>query len=103
MIDEKRIIDKLESFKDNMMKKFCKNNYRTHMTINELCYFIDLIIEYINENNENKEDTDYAKVVRCKNCKWWQDNRCTNINGAYNTNIINPDWFCCSGMLKENT
>lgn len=95
MIDEKRIIDKLESFKNNMMTKFYKDN----ITINGLCHFINLTIEYI---NENKEDADYVKVVRCKNCKWWQNNKCTNINGAYGNIIINPDWFCCSGMLKEN-
>ena len=39
--------------------------------------------------------------VKCKDCKWWHDQRCTNINGA-NCLIFNPHWFCCSGERKDN-
>lgn len=41
---------------------------------------------------------EYVKVVRCGSCKWWKDNKCTNANGAYGNLILNPNWFCRSGM-----
>ena len=37
--------------------------------------------------------------VRCKDCKWWNDHKCININGA-NCLVTNGDWFCCSGEAK---
>lgn len=40
-------------------------------------------------------------IVPCGECKWWIDNRCTNVNGAYNNTIFNPGWFCRSGVRKE--
>lgn len=43
---------------------------------------------------------DYVKVVRCKYCKWWIDEKCINVNGAYNAFISNPNWFCSSGVQK---
>ena len=46
---------------------------------------------------------EYVKVVKCGCCKWWKDYRCTNVNGAYNNTILNPEWFCRSGMsIMEN-
>ena len=49
--------------------------------------------DYINYNN--------VVNVRCGECKWWKDSRCTNVNGAYDNIIFNPDWFCRSGMRKD--
>lgn len=43
---------------------------------------------------------DFVEVVRCKDCKWWKDKTCTNVNGAYDNYISNPDWFCSSGDKK---
>lgn len=40
---------------------------------------------------------EYVKVVRCGWCKWWKDNRCTNVDGAYGNTILNSNWFCSSG------
>lgn len=42
------------------------------------------------------------EIVRCKDCKWWEDDICTNVNGAYKNLIFNPDWYCASGERKEN-
>lgn len=44
---------------------------------------------------------DVVEVVRCVDCKWWNDQTCTNKNGAYGTTIFNPGWFCRSGQRKE--
>ena len=49
---------------------------------------------YKNKNN-------YVEVIRCKDCKWWKDKRCSNVNGAYGNSIFNPDWFCRSGQRKD--
>lgn len=46
-------------------------------------------------------DNDVVKVVRCKDCKWWHDMKCTNINGA-NCLVINENWFCRSGERKDD-
>lgn len=42
---------------------------------------------------------DVVLVVRCKDCKWWKDDMCTNVNGA-NCLVMNGDWFCCSGERR---
>lgn len=39
--------------------------------------------------------------VRCKDCKWWEDWYCTNVNGA-NTSVVNGDWFCCAGERRTD-
>ena len=39
--------------------------------------------------------------VRCKDCKWWKDWYCTNVNGA-NTSIVNGDWYCCAGERRTD-
>jgi hypothetical protein len=38
--------------------------------------------------------------VRCKDCKWLIEQKCTNINGA-NCLVLNGDWFCCAGERKD--
>lgn len=45
---------------------------------------------------------DFVDVVRCKDCKWWKDEICTNVNGAYKNLIFNPDWHCASGERKDD-
>lgn len=42
-----------------------------------------------------------AEIVRCKDCKWWEDEICTNANGAYKNLIFNPNWYCASGERKD--
>lgn len=44
---------------------------------------------------------DAVEVVRCRECKWWDDFLCTNINGAFCV-VENGDWFCASGERKED-
>ena len=44
---------------------------------------------------------DAVPVVRCKDCKWWKEYHCTNINGAFGV-VENENWFCCSGERKDN-
>lgn len=44
---------------------------------------------------------DVAPVVRCKDCKWWKDEICTNVNGAYKNLIFNPNWYCASGERRD--
>ena len=39
--------------------------------------------------------------VYCRDCKWWHDLKCTNINGAHCL-VMNEYWFCRSGERKNN-
>lgn len=50
---------------------------------------------------EDEPTVDAVEVVRCRDCKWWHDMKCTNINGA-NCLVMNENWFCCSGERKDN-
>ena len=52
------------------------------------------------EDVRHAPTVDAVEVVRCKDCKWWEDWRCTNKNGAGCT-VFNGDWFCCAGERKE--
>lgn len=39
-------------------------------------------------------------VVRCGECRFWEDEVCLSPNGAYNNTIWNSNWFCASGVRK---
>ena len=68
-----------------------------------LCdFYPDRCKQIVNHLSKELDDgcdfsDEYTKVTRCGWCKWWKDNKCTNVNGAYNNTIFNPDWFCRSG------
>lgn len=48
-----------------------------------------------------KNKANLVEVVRCKDCKWWENkDRCRNVNGL-NHLVWNGDWFCASGQKKE--
>ena len=47
-----------------------------------------------------KEYTKVVEVVRCKDCKWWMDETCINVNGSKGF-VSNGNWFCCAGERKE--
>ena len=51
--------------------------------------------------SEFKDEANFVEVIRCKDCKWWIDDRCINVNGAYGNIILNPNWFCSSGYRKN--
>lgn len=53
----------------------------------------------LNRNMKQICVTDVVKVIRCKDCKWWRDQTCTNVNGAGGY-ISNPEWFCRSGQRR---
>jgi hypothetical protein len=56
-------------------------------------------IDFIKHFVEKAPAVDAVEVVRCKDCKWWDDSLCTNINGAFCV-VENGDWFCASGERK---
>lgn len=63
-----------------------------------------IINHLVSMTDDNDWFDEYVKVVRCGWCKWWKDNRCTNVNGAYGNTILNPSWFCRSGeSVTEDT
>lgn len=39
-------------------------------------------------------------MVRCGECKFWEDEVCLSPNGARGNYISNPNWFCASGVRK---
>ena len=54
------------------------------------------------------EHADFAPVVRCKDCKWYQEGydidgkwftHCKNIRTYGQTN---PDWFCGDGERRDD-
>ena len=53
------------------------------------------------ESLKKEPTVDAVEVVRCKDCKWWKDCHCTNINGAMGV-VENPNWFCASGKRMAN-
>lgn len=77
------------------MKVFCKDCI--HYSICDYSPFSDKKIEC----KDFICKTDYVKVVRCKDCKWWIDKVCTYSGGVYGMTILNPNWFCCAGMRKD--
>lgn len=48
------------------------------------------------------EKTELVQVVRCKDCKWWDEEStfCLNIEGVYG-NETTSDWFCADGEVKH--
>lgn len=44
---------------------------------------------------------DVVAVTRCKDCRWWRDEECTNVNGARGY-VPNPYWFCSSGKRRTD-
>ena len=50
---------------------------------------------------ENAPVEDVVAVTRCKDCKWWRDKECTNVNGARGY-VPNPNWFCGSGERRNS-
>lgn len=62
----------------------CKQitNHLLRMLDNDSCDFLDR----------------YAKVIRCWECKWYKDNKCTNLNGICNNTILDSYCFCSSGV-----
>ena len=47
------------------------------------------------------EDLDYVKVVRCKDCKYWDDNGIITKCEKHIGNGYPGDWFCADGQHKE--
>ena len=47
-----------------------------------------------------KEETDFAEVVRCKDCKWWHTNCCAFRNDCVN-GLPSEDDYCSHGQRKE--
>lgn len=60
----------------------------------------DIVIEVIVEFLKKAPSVDAVEVVRCKDCKWWKDFMCTNVNGA-DCLVMNENWFCASGERRE--
>ena len=52
MIDEKLIIEKLESYKEGI-QKLNKPYMKKYLSPNQFCYAMDRLIEYIKTNKEN--------------------------------------------------
>lgn len=77
---------------DRIKEVYCKDCDNYNEIRCRSCGIDDAIIQI---------DSSPDGIVPCGECKWWIDNRCTNVNGAYNNTIFNPGWFCRSGVRKE--
>lgn len=78
--------------------RYAPKNEETIKNIKELCEADLEALELATMALEDKL-RDVIQVVRCKDCKWWHDAHCENINGA-GEYISNPYWYCCSGERK---
>ena len=72
--------------------------YHTHRECGGHGIFYD-VTTALKEDIDALPTVDAVEVVRCKDCKWWIDQKCTNINGT-NCLVLNGDWFCCAGERK---
>lgn len=88
MATEKWLID-ANKFKHKMKLEFLDRRNK-FISMNDLFECID-----------DMPTVDAVEVVRCKDCKWWKDCHCTNINGAMGV-VENPDWFCAAGERMAN-
>lgn len=91
MASEKRLID---------ANAYCKELYAERDYPGRTEEFISALEVAIADLGD-MPTVDAVEVVRCKDCKWWHDMKCTNINGA-NCLVMNENWFCCSGERKDN-
>ena len=51
------------------------------------------------------QTSDYAPVVRCKDCRWWdKEQSADGFNGfCVNTGMCSaPDWFCADGERRDS-
>ena len=56
------------------------------------------------EDALNGRVTEYAPIVRCKDCKWYKDGWCYNLNTFDDEKTrgnTTGDWFCAYGERRE--
>lgn len=84
MIDEKIIVNKLESMKENL-KSISDCKY-----ISQKCfqYILDMLIEYIEENAVEEDNKNNAKKIFCINCK----------HSFFSSNGNGMIKFCCDKL-----
>lgn len=65
-------------------------------------YNLSFVFRWLSEcfEIEDAPQVDVVEVVRCKDCTWWKDFMCTNVNGA-DCLVMNENWFCASGERRE--
>lgn len=95
--DSRDLTEEEQNYKDNFPYIFAQAMHAD--------FYPDLCKQIINHLSKRLKDDDwfddYVKVVRCGRCKWWENERCTNVNGAHNNTILNPNWFCRSGQERD--
>lgn len=97
LISRSTLIKRLE-----MISKNCKANKAVSKYIGKQIFDIsETTVDVCIREAKNVPAVDAVPVVRCKDCKWWRDSMCTNINGTYRY-VPNGEWFCGSGERKDN-
>lgn len=70
---------------------------------------VEFIESYIKIGNSDYQWHDnHGELVRCKDCKYFKDNRCLNDNVHYSiddcgcqpTFYVTDDWFCAEGERR---
>ena len=70
----------------------------------ELCFKLAFSrYENVIDGLNSIPSADVVEVVRCKNCKHWQENTefCSKFSTLSVTHIMPPWAFCCLGERKE--
>ncbi len=101
MVNEKR---RLEEFKNDLKNEFiirCNGNDYNKLNLLRISDIIDRIYE----KYSTLPTVDAAEVVRCKDCKHWNqsgglESYCTNPDGL--DNYARHDDFCSYGERKDN-
>lgn len=83
--------------KEKTLRQDIKN---AHFTRNQFDVLKE-VIKHTREKYSCIDKIDEVEIIKCGNCKWWVNNICTNVNGAHGDYISNPNWFCGSGLQKN--
>lgn len=65
------------------------------------CGISDLSEEHIRSEMEKLHAADVVEVVRCKDCKYWNQECCARF-GWLNGKSTEEDWYCPNGERRTN-
>lgn len=66
-------------------------------------HYYEALSEAIRVLNAQNDKRHYAKIVRCKDCKYWNPNGIgiCKLHDIRPTPIIMDDWFCADGERRD--
>lgn len=50
-------------------------------------------------NGDYRWNDNHGELIRCKDCKWYKDYCCTNVDFTW---YREPNWFCADGERRTD-